>query len=79
MKKIESDYQNRSKLDEVKDALNAIGHPGNHGDRGQGGSAGKKGPHTSCNRGAEYVVDFLPKVKIEIIAPTTGLPQIIET
>ena len=40
---------------------------------------GRQKGHTELYRGAEYVVDFLPKVKIEIIAADTLVPKIIET
>ncbi len=52
------------KLDEVKDALNAIGIQGMTVSEVKG--FGRQKGHTELYRGAEYVVDFLPKIKIEI-------------
>jgi hypothetical protein len=53
------------KLDEVKDALNEIGIQGITVSEVKG--FGRQKGHTELYRGAEYVVDFLPKVKMEII------------
>ena len=57
------------KLDDVKDALKAAGVHGHDRHRG----AGLRPPvgHTEVYRGAEYKVDFVPKTKLEIVAPTT--------
>jgi nitrogen regulatory protein P-II 1 len=55
------------KLDEVKEALHEVGVLGHHRDRGQR-LRPQKG-HTELYRGAEYVVDFLPKVKLEVVVP----------
>ncbi|MBW2236150.1 MAG: P-II family nitrogen regulator [Deltaproteobacteria bacterium] len=52
------------KLDEVKDALNAVGIQGMTVTEVKG--FGRQKGHTELYRGAEYVVDFLPKIKIEI-------------
>jgi len=52
------------KLDEVKDALNAIGIQGMTVTEVKG--FGRQKGHTELYRGAEYVVDFLPKIKVEI-------------
>jgi len=65
------------KLDEVKDALNAIGVQGITVTEVKG--FGRQKGHTELYRGAEYVVDFLPKVKLEIVAADTLVPKIIET
>ncbi len=65
MKKIEAVIK-PFKLDEVKDALNAIGVQGITVTEVKG--FGRQKGHTELYRGAEYVVDFLPKVKMEIIA-----------
>ena len=65
MKKIEAVIK-PFKLDEVKDALNAIGVQGITVTEVKG--FGRQKGHTELYRGAEYVVDFLPKVKIEVIA-----------
>ena len=76
MKKIEAVIK-PFKLDEVKDALNAIGVQGITVTEVKG--FGRQKGHTELYRGAEYVVDFLPKVKLEIIAADTLVPRIIET
>jgi len=65
------------KLDEVKDALNAIGVQGITVTEVKG--FGRQKGHTELYRGAEYVVDFLPKVKLEIVAPDSLVQKIIET
>jgi len=64
------------KLDEVKDALNAIGVQGITVSEVKG--FGRQKGHTELYRGAEYVVDFLPKVKMEIIVPDNLMPKVIE-
>ena len=76
MKKIEAIIK-PFKLDEVKDALNAIGVQGITVTEVKG--FGRQKGHTELYRGAEYVVDFLPKVKLEIIAADSLVPKIIET
>jgi len=76
MKKIEAIIK-PFKLDEVKDALNAIGIQGITVIEVKG--FGRQKGHTELYRGAEYVVDFLPKVKIEIIAADNRVPEIIGT
>ena len=63
MKKIEAIIK-PFKLDEVKDALNEIGLKGITVTEAKG--FGRQKGHTELYRGAEYVVDFLPKIKIEI-------------
>lgn len=55
------------KLDEVKDALHEVGVSGITVTEAKG--FGRQKGHTELYRGAEYVVDFLPKVKLEIIVP----------
>jgi nitrogen regulatory protein P-II 1 len=55
------------KLDEVKEALHEIGVSGITVTEAKG--FGRQKGHTELYRGAEYVVDFLPKVKIEIVLP----------
>ena len=55
------------KLDDVKDALNGIGITGMTISEVKG--YGRQKGHTEVYRGAEYVVDFIPKVKIEIVVP----------
>lgn len=76
MKKIEAVIK-PFKLDEVKDALNAIGIQGITVTEVKG--FGRQKGHTELYRGAEYVVDFLPKIKVEIIAADKLVPQILET
>ena len=76
MKKIEAIIK-PFKLDEVKDALNAIGVQGITVTEVKG--FGRQKGHTELYRGAEYVVDFLPKVKMEIIAADGLVAKIIET
>jgi len=63
MKKIEAIIQ-RSKLDEVQDALGEIGIDGMTVCEVKG--FGRQNRHTEAYRGSEYTVDFLPKMKIEI-------------
>ena len=76
MKKIEAIIK-PFKLDEVKDALNSIGVQGITVTEVKG--FGRQKGHTELYRGAEYVVDFLPKVKLEIIAADGLVQKIIET
>jgi len=76
MKKIEAIIK-PFKLDEVKDALNAIGVQGITVTEVKG--FGRQKGHTELYRGAEYVVDFLPKVKLEVIAADNVVAKIIET
>jgi nitrogen regulatory protein P-II 1 len=76
MKKIEAVIK-PFKLDEVKDALNAVGVQGMTVTEVKG--FGRQKGHTELYRGAEYVVDFLPKVKLEIIVSDSHAGQVIET
>ncbi len=64
MKKIEAILK-PYKLDDVKDALNDIGVAGLTVIEAKG--FGRQKGHTELYRGAEYVVDFLPKIKIEVV------------
>jgi nitrogen regulatory protein P-II 2 len=64
------------KLDEVREALSAIGVQGITVTEVKG--FGRQKGHTELYRGAEYVVDFLPKVKIEAAVPDQLLEQTIE-
>jgi len=66
MKKIETIIK-PFKFDEVKDALNEMGVRGMTITEVKG--FGRQKGHTELYRGAEYVVDFIPKVKIEVIVP----------
>ncbi len=65
------------KLDEVREALSAIGVQGITVTEVKG--FGRQKGHTELYRGAEYVVDFLPKVKIEAAVKSELLEQVIET
>jgi nitrogen regulatory protein P-II 1 len=65
------------KLDEVKEALSSIGVQGLTVSEVKG--FGRQKGHTELYRGAEYVVDFLPKVKVEIIVGDELAPQVVET
>ncbi|GAB4061895.1 P-II family nitrogen regulator [Uliginosibacterium sediminicola] len=64
------------KLDEVREALSAIGVQGVTVTEVKG--FGRQKGHTELYRGAEYVVDFLPKVKIEVAISDDLLDQVIE-
>jgi nitrogen regulatory protein P-II 1 len=64
------------KLDEVKEALNAIGVQGITVSEVKG--FGRQKGHTELYRGAEYVVDFLPKIKIEVVVPDALAPKVID-
>ncbi len=64
------------KLDEVREALSAIGVQGITVTEVKG--FGRQKGHTELYRGAEYVVDFLPKVKIEVAVNAELLDQVIE-
>jgi nitrogen regulatory protein P-II 1 len=75
MKKIEAIIK-PFKLDEVKDALNEIGLKGITVTEAKG--FGRQKGHTELYRGAEYVVDFLPKVKIEIVLEDGLVAKAIE-
>ena len=65
------------KLDDVREALSEIGIQGVTVTEVKG--FGRQKGHTELYRGAEYVVDFLPKVKIEIAVDTDMVDQVIES
>jgi nitrogen regulatory protein P-II 1 len=65
------------KLDEVKDALTKVGIQGMTISEVKG--FGRQKGHTELYRGAEYSVDFLPKVKIQILVPDDKVAQVVET
>jgi nitrogen regulatory protein P-II 1 len=65
------------KLDEVKDALNAIGIEGITVSEVKG--FGRQKGHTELYRGAEYVVDFIPKIKMEIAVSDDLVASVVET
>ncbi|MCZ6592807.1 MAG: P-II family nitrogen regulator [Alphaproteobacteria bacterium] len=75
MKKIEA-IINPFKLDEVKEALNEVGLKGLTVIEAKG--FGRQKGHTELYRGAEYVVDFLPKVKIELVIEDNLAERAIE-
>jgi len=64
------------KLDEVKEALHEVGVSGITVLEARG--FGRQKGHTELYRGAEYVVDFLPKVKLEVIVPDGQVEQVVE-
>ncbi len=75
MKKIEAIIK-PFKLDEVKDALHEIGLQGLTVVEAKG--FGRQKGHTELYRGAEYVVDFLPKVKIEVVLEDPLVERAVE-
>jgi nitrogen regulatory protein P-II 2 len=75
MKKVEAIIK-PFKLDEVREALSAVGVTGITVTEVKG--FGRQKGHTELYRGAEYVVDFLPKVKIEAAINDSVLDQVIE-
>jgi len=75
MKKIEAIIK-PFKLDEVKEALHEIGLQGLTVTEAKG--FGRQKGHTELYRGAEYVVDFLPKVKIEVVLDDGMVDRAIE-
>ena len=75
MKKVEAIIK-PFKLDEVKDKLNDIGIKGITVTEVKG--FGRQKGHTELYRGAEYVVDFLPKIKLEIVIDDAQLDEVID-
>jgi len=65
------------KLEEVKDALKAIGVLGVTVSEVKG--TGRQGGHTETYRGSEYVVEFLPKVRLDILCDTAETDTVIDT
>lgn len=76
MKKIEAIIK-PFKLDEVKEALNEIGIKGITVSEVKG--FGRQKGHTELYRGTEYVVDFLPKIKMEIVVKQDMVTKVVET
>jgi len=76
MKKIEAIIK-PFKLDEVKDALNEIGIQGMTVTEVKG--FGRQKGHTELYRGAEYVVDFIPKIKLEIVTSDSLAARVVST
>lgn len=75
MKKVEAIIK-PFKLDEVKEALHDVGIKGITVTEAKG--FGRQKGHTELYRGAEYVVDFLPKVKVEVVMDDALVEQAIE-
>ena len=75
MKKIEAIIK-PFKLDEVREALSAIGVTGITVTEVKG--FGRQKGHTELYRGAEYVVDFLPKIKIEVVVPDDMVDSVVD-
>ena len=75
MKKIEAIIK-PFKLDEVKEALHEAGVSGITVIEAKG--FGRQKGHTELYRGAEYVVDFLPKVKLEVVLNDTAIEAVVE-
>ena len=76
MKKIEAIIK-PFKLDDVKEALREVGVEGMTTTEVKG--FGRQKGHTEIYRGSEYVVDFLPKTKIEIVVPDAKLEEAVKT
>lgn len=75
MKKVEAVIK-PFKLDDVREALSEIGISGMTATEVKG--FGRQKGHTELYRGAEYVVDFLPKVKIEVVIPDDQVDRCVE-
>ena len=75
MKKIEAIIK-PFKLDEVKEAILELGVSGMTITEVKG--FGRQKGHKEIYRGAEYVVDFLPKIKIEVVVSTNMVPRVLE-
>ncbi|HTN52048.1 MAG TPA: P-II family nitrogen regulator [Anaeromyxobacter sp.] len=75
MKKVEAIIK-PFKLDEVKQALSEVGVAGLTATEVKG--FGRQKGHTELYRGAEYVVDFLPKVKVEVVVSDNLVGRVVE-
>jgi nitrogen regulatory protein P-II 2 len=64
------------KLDEVRDALVAVGVHGMTATEVKG--YGRQKGHTEIYRGAEYAVNFLPKIRIEVAVPTERVDKVVD-
>ena len=64
------------KRDDVKDALKGVGVQGLTVSEVKG--FGRQGGHTETYRGAEYTIDFVPKVKIEVVVPTEDAEKVVD-
>lgn len=76
MKKVEAIIK-PFKLDDVKEKLSGLGVKGMTVTEVRG--FGRQKGHTEIYRGAEYVVDFLPKIKIEIVVSDNQVSEVVET
>ena len=76
MKKIEAIIK-PFKLDEVREALSEIGIMGMTATEVKG--FGRQKGHTELYRGAEYIVDFLPKIKLDIVVSDNMVDKVVET
>ncbi len=65
------------KLEEVKDALKGIGIQGLTVDEVKG--FGRQGGHTETYRGSEYRIDFLPKVRVQVVVDTADADKVVDT
>jgi nitrogen regulatory protein P-II 1 len=75
MKKVEAIIK-PFKLDDVKDALHEVGVSGMTVTEVKG--FGRQKGHTELYRGAEYVIDFLPKVKVEVVVEDSQVDNVID-
>ena len=64
------------KVEEVKDALRGIGIQGLTVDEVKG--YGRQGGHTESYRGTEYSVDFLPKVRVQVVVDTSDVDKVVD-
>ncbi|MBI2823206.1 MAG: P-II family nitrogen regulator [Planctomycetia bacterium] len=76
MKKVEAIIRH-FKLEDVKNALSAEGIQGMTISEVRG--FGRQKGHTEMYRGTEYAVDFVPKVKVEVVVPNSGVKRAIDT
>jgi len=76
MKKVEAIIK-PFKLDDVKEALTEIGIVGMTVTEVRG--FGRQKGHSELYRGSEYTIDFLPKVKVEIVVPDSQISKVVET
>jgi nitrogen regulatory protein P-II 1 len=76
MKKVEAIIRH-FKLEDVKMALSELGIAGMTVTEVRG--FGRQKGHTETYRGTEYTVDFVPKIKIELVIPDARLPEVLET
>ncbi|MCK9487159.1 MAG: P-II family nitrogen regulator [Dehalococcoidia bacterium] len=70
-------YINPFRLDEIRDALKATGVTGLTAMNAQG--FGRQSGHTETYRGAEYEVDMVPKIRIEVLVDDSLAPAVIDT